>query len=664
MPGRATAPSAPAASRVAHQLQGTAPSHGRGHHSLSPGTRVAADGVRGNSVVMTSHSAVVAGGRPQGVAPAAQTTRNRPPPQDYVLQHGLYRRPHHSMPPQGPQSPSGGAPVQTQVRQQHSSHQLPQTKVTPSGGPFSKLPVHYNVGGSSGSTKKKSEKPAAAEYSDDDELAPGSFFSKKKLSLLVRCISFIHQEITSSDDMPPHAMELRQLYTEEQYHISNCRTDLRGWRRSLGDTNPLEIANFVLGLFENGFFEVSELICCLIFLRRFREKTGLRMDAACWRPLFLAALLVTDKYLIDSSVKGSSMSEQSMFPVLSPSQVFSLELTFWKSLDFGRLWLTRRDFRSFCQELELQVPESFEVARFVKSHNYVKSDTFTWGESKEVQAHDFLQGHSKSHSKSGATLNHMQFQTPSNGVTVKPVQPWKPRQTVYVQHVDSKEDVDALAIRDGISPRRRNEKVPDRVPTQNGSKPRANSQPFVGERNPTKQLGTSGSLGYNLRSSPRQQVSSGPCLVAEVHETRDDPSLLSFAEKTHIFNVRSQSQSDPRRPQWPSQMMSRPMVGGPYVQRPFGGSTLDPKSFTFTPNMRSTIHTTKPCVQPPPPTVSTRMERPQQLTPPGPQGYTAQTANMAAAAAQHARGRSSSPAYVAGPPGHVTTQRHVMYVHR
>lgn len=56
----------------------------------------------------------------------------------------------------------------------------------------------------------------------------------------------------------------------------------------------------------------------------------------------MAALLVTDKYLIDSSVKGSSMAEQSMclrakkemsfvvvtrFPVLSPSQVFSLEAT-------------------------------------------------------------------------------------------------------------------------------------------------------------------------------------------------------------------------------------------------------------------------------------------------------------------------------------------------
>ncbi|CAL1134659.1 unnamed protein product [Cladocopium goreaui] len=125
------------------------------------------------------------------------------------------------------------------------------------------------------------------------------------------------------------------------------------------------VANFILGLFENGFFEVSELICCLIFLRRFREKTGLRMDPACWRPLFVAALLVTDKYLIDSSVKGSSMSEQSMFPVLTPSQVFALELTFWKKLDFGRLWLTRRDFKAFCQELELHVPESMDLARFV-----------------------------------------------------------------------------------------------------------------------------------------------------------------------------------------------------------------------------------------------------------------------------------------------------------
>ena len=53
-------------------------------------------------------------------------------------------------------------------------------------------------------------------------------------------------------------------------------------------------------------------------------------------------------------------------------------------LDFGRLWLTRKDFKSFCQageavpnrhpfravdfgakELELTVPESMDLARFV-----------------------------------------------------------------------------------------------------------------------------------------------------------------------------------------------------------------------------------------------------------------------------------------------------------
>eukprot|EP00434_Breviolum_minutum_P035977 symbB.v1.2.031863.t2/scaffold3678.1/size52145/3 len=309
-------------------------------------------------------------GRPQGQAvSAAHTTRNRPPPQDYLLQQGLYRRPHNSMPvASGPtiqvqQQQIQQQQIQQQVRQlQHSSHPLPQSRAQDSQ--LSKLPVQYNFGGSTASARRKEKHLGSAEYSDDDELGPSLSFKKKKLSLLVRCISYVHQEITSGEAMSSDAMELQKLYSEEQYHTSH-RTDLRGWRRSLGDTNPLEVANFILGIFENGFFEVSELICSLIFLRRFREKTGLRMDPACWRPLFLASLLVTDKYLIDSSVKGSSMSEQSMFPVLTPSQVFALELTFWKKLDFGCLWLTRQDFKSFCQELELHVPESMELARFV-----------------------------------------------------------------------------------------------------------------------------------------------------------------------------------------------------------------------------------------------------------------------------------------------------------
>lgn len=658
MSGRAAgaAGSAPPGGRVVVKVTNP-PKPTRGHHSTSPsGPRIAhADGAvaqaRANGVYTSSHSAVVAGGRPfGGLSPAAQTTRNRPPPQDYVMQQGLYRRPHHSLPP-------GSGPaiqVQQQVQQvkqlQQSSPQLPQSKAPETQ--LSQLPVQYNFGGSTASGKRKEKQHGpSAEYSDDDELGPNISFGKKKLSLLVRCISLIHQEITSQEEMSPEAMELRKLYAEEQYHIS-CQTDSRGWRRSLGDTNPVEVANFILGLFENGFFEVSELICCLIFLRRFREKTGLRMDPACWRPLFVAALLVTDKYLIDSSVKGSSMSEQSMFPVLTPSQVFALELTFWKKLDFGRLWLTRRDFKAFCQELELHVPESMDLARFVKSHNYVKSETFTWGENSQIQELDLHQVHSKNYNKSTGTLN---FQRPMNGVSGKPVA-YKPRQTLFAQDTELKKDVDSLAIRDGISPRRRDEKV--HVTQCNGSKPRANSQPFVGERNLK-----GGAVSSQLRHSPRQ-TASGPCLSADVHE---DPSLLSFAEKTNMFNVRSQSQNDPWRQARASGhvMQSRPMVqGGPCIgPQVVGGLGFDPKqNYAFAPTMRSTIHTTKPCVQPPAPAVGmARMAQVlQQLTPPGPQGHHF-------AQALHARGRSASPAYTGGAPhGYITAQRHpqVMYVTR
>eukprot|EP00435_Cladocopium_sp_Y103_P023498 s2029_g5.t1 len=219
----------------------------------------------------------------------------------------------------------------------------------------------------------------------------------------------------------------------------------------------------------------------------------------------------------------------------------------------------------------------------VKSHNYVKSETFTWGENSQIQELDLHQVHSKNYNKSTGTLN---FQRPMNGVSVKPVV-YKPRQTLFAQDTElKKEDVDSLAIRDGISPRRRDEKV--HVTQCNGSKPRANSQPFVGERNLK-----GGAVSSQLRHSPRQ-TSSGPCLSADVHE---DPSLLSFAEKTNMFNVRSQSQNDPWRQARPSGhvVQSRPMVqGGPCIgPQVVGGLGFDPKqNYAFAPTMRSTIHTT------------------------------------------------------------------------
>lgn len=602
-------------------------------------------------------------------------------------------------PPRPQPQPQFQQPLQQRPKPQPAS-------ARPSTGafaePLANLPVHYNFGGSSASAQKRTRRRDHAEFSDDDELAPSRSFNQMKLSLLVRCICFIHQEILRRDkeELCEEAQGLRDLYNEERYHLSNCHTDLRGWRKSLGDTNPLEIAAFILGLFENGFFEVSELICCLIFLRRFREKTGLSLDALCWRPLFVAALLVTDKYLIDSSVKGSSMAEQSMFPVLTPSQVFSLELTFWKKLDYGCLWLNRQHFKAFCQELEFNVQDSLEVARFVKSHNYVKSDTFTWGESP---GHEMLldysqQAEAKRWDKGGGSGAQLPFSRPSNGITGKPVQPWKPRQTVYAQSPPKddqlqKEDADALAIREGVSPRRKAEKGVPPAMYCNGSKPRASSHTFVGERHAPHPSGGSvlkhsGSPqppavaqsppeGSLLQQSPRRppHVSSGPCLftgtagntavLREVQYGREDPSLLSFAEKTHMFNARSQSQGDPssRRPSRPMpQPTPAPAAAAPQgAPRPSitvgaGLNGYDPaRGFSFAPNSRSTLPVTmKPCVQPPAPANIARSAggTPQQLTPAGP--------NQAQIyGAVHARGRSTSPAYNAGQPGFIaTTMRH------
>ncbi|CAE7460530.1 gly-4, partial [Symbiodinium natans] len=270
---------------------------------------------------------------------------------------------------------------------------------------------------------------------------------------------------------------------------------------------------------------------------------------------------------------------------------------------------------------------------------------------------------------------------------------WKPRQTVYAQSPPQddalhKEDADALAIRDGVSPRRKTDKVAAPVTYCNGSKPRASSHTFVGERHPTNHSGGGSVLkptgspqpptaaqtpaeGAMHQQSPRRppHVSSGPCLftgtagngtvLREVQYGREDPSLLSFAEKTHMFNARSQSQGDPgsRRPSRPVPQPSQApaAVAQGAVPRPSpsvssGLNGYDPsRGFAFAPNSRNTIPMTmKPCVQPPAPANIARSAAttPQQLTPPGP--------NQAQIyGGVHARGRSTSPAYNAGPPGFV-----------
>lgn len=59
--------------------------------------------------------------------------------------------------------------------------------------PLSKMPVHYNM--ATGSARPSQGKKRVEKDSDDDDLAPGSSFKRKKLSLLVRAISFIHQAL-------------------------------------------------------------------------------------------------------------------------------------------------------------------------------------------------------------------------------------------------------------------------------------------------------------------------------------------------------------------------------------------------------------------------------------------------------------------------------------
>ncbi|CAJ1432880.1 unnamed protein product, partial [Effrenium voratum] len=172
----------------------------------------------------------------------------------------------------------------------------------------------------------------------------------------------------------------------------------------------------------------------------------------------------------------------------------------------------------------------------------------------------------------------------------------------------------------------------------------------VGERVPSTAQKMPAEPDTSLWSSPRPQVSSGPCLFAANQAPKEDPSLLSFAEKTHMFNARSHSHGDTRRALRPNGQMvapSRPAtLGAPRIGMQAGGGLngFDPKGFTFVPNNRNTIPMAKPCVQPPAPASVPRSAAatPQQLTPPNgsPPGQMP--------GVLHSRGRSSSPYHAGG----------------
>eukprot|EP00930_Biecheleria_cincta_P079442 TRINITY_DN6728_c0_g1_i2.p1 TRINITY_DN6728_c0_g1~~TRINITY_DN6728_c0_g1_i2.p1 ORF type:complete len:834 (-),score=152.05 TRINITY_DN6728_c0_g1_i2:65-2566(-) len=374
-----------------------------------------------------SHSAVVApsgtGVRYQVPQPqvAPQTSRARPSPQEYATASALaaHRRQTQSSSPAGShsllqqhqqvQSQYRGAQqvsnIHTTVRQNPPaaccSNQLSQD-------PLQQLGVHYQLpqyGGSTsssapqrGAVKKKNKYERAEDDSDDDVIGPGCSFSQSKQRLLVTAITFIRDQISSQRDLPvPEACRhLAELFCEEQYYHGKPPDQVHQCRQGLNSSEKGVVAKFILDILDNGYFDVSELICSLVYLRRLQGNTQLRLRAEYWRPLFITALLFADKVTEDKSVKNSSMCE--LFPVLHEGQLFELEVAFLKKLDF-RFLVDRLEFQAFCKELLNKHIADTEVESHVRQHGYIRTETFTWIDSsasgQQQTSHSGLSQHQR-----------------------------------------------------------------------------------------------------------------------------------------------------------------------------------------------------------------------------------------------------------------------------
>ncbi|CAK0871391.1 unnamed protein product, partial [Prorocentrum cordatum] len=239
----------------------------------------------------------------------------------------------------------------------------------------SRVPLLAQMPASSSATPAASSRQvkAEAEDSDDDVIAPMTRFSSSRRMLLTSTISFIQQSIRpdpEADEQFPNR-ELFRAFQEAQYHENKAWGQfIEPFRHTLQDVSPVHVADFILKMLHLGDFDVCEFIISVLYIEKFRKSTGLALYASMWRPLFLVALLLADKMWEDKSVKNSSMTM--LFPVLTCSELNDLEMMFVKWLGFTA-WLTRREFRRFCEGLLLSGGAAPEIMTQVCESPYLVS---------------------------------------------------------------------------------------------------------------------------------------------------------------------------------------------------------------------------------------------------------------------------------------------------
>lgn len=201
-------------------------------------------------------------------------------------------------------------------------------------------------------------------------IAPSQLFSTSKRVLLVSGINFIAKNI-STFPLAVEAMansETFMAFQEEQYHKNKESNDfLAPFTKTLHDSSAAHVTEFILMMLHRGYFDVSEFIISVIYLIKFKEKSGIALHVSAWRPLFITSLLLADKMWEDKSVKNSSLTM--LFPVLKNAELFELEVRFLEWLGFSA-WVTRTDFQKFCESL-IPVEAPAEISDQILKSDYV-----------------------------------------------------------------------------------------------------------------------------------------------------------------------------------------------------------------------------------------------------------------------------------------------------
>lgn len=176
--------------------------------------------------------------------------------------------------------------------------------------------------------------------------------SEEQEALLSAAIQHLCRSIRTGP-LPSDAANrcLIRAFTERHYYCAKDEDKMTRYAVSCLDASPDGVSRFILDIFKRGFFDVVQLVVCIHYLKRFTERSGVPLHVSLWRPLFLTALLISDKMWEDRSVKNSSITL--LFPVLGPAELYDLEVLFLKELEH-KTYLSVQDYKRLCDSLRLE----------------------------------------------------------------------------------------------------------------------------------------------------------------------------------------------------------------------------------------------------------------------------------------------------------------------